>query len=157
MWEVFQRPRKANSMAAVEIEWAEPPAEAFSNSRNGLVIAALKQRVGQWARLKVGSKTSAPANTWKKLGCEAVAHRTNPGENPPTYDIYARWPEPKKVPTPTQAAVASGHALQPAPGALRPKASGPDPFGVGAYTAAQRAARGVPSTGLPLSSLKRGH
>lgn len=121
-------------MAKVEIEWLEPPIEAFENNYKGRTIAALKTRPGQWARLKRDLFSTSAKNTWVKLGCQAVMHRTNPEKTPPRYDLYVRWPLPEAKPLgPAGKAAAEGKALIPP---------------VAGYLAS-RAARGVPASGLP--------
>jgi hypothetical protein len=131
-FEVFQRRRGVN-MAAVAIEWKEPPIEAFENNYKGRTVAALKQRPGQWARLKKDQSSTSGKNVWVKLGCEALCHRTNPDQTPPRYDLYVRWPLPAAKPLgPAGQAAVAGKALIPP--------------GSGSYLAS-RAARGVPPEG----------
>lgn len=122
----------------VEIIWKEPPPAV--NSEKAAILAELQKHPGRWALLGKDKSSSAAADPWKKLGCEATYRRTNPGEKKPKYDVYARWPE---KPTPKASPV-------PAPAAVRTTGGGTtyDP-GLG------RAARGVPADGLPVESLRR--
>lgn len=111
-------------MATAEIEWAEPPAEAFQPTRNAVIVAALKQRPGVWARLKKSASSGSAAAQYKKLGLQVVIHRTNPGATPARYDVYGRWPATPQKPAPA-----------------------------GAYKPEERAARGIPADGKPLPTL----
>ncbi len=89
--------------------------------------------------------TSSAHTTWQKLGCEAKACRKNAGETPARYDVYARWPESKTKGVPHgQNVFAAG-----GPEAAKPAPPGTYDPGLG------RAARGVPSDGLPVASLHR--
>lgn len=136
----------------VEIIWKEPPPSISSEKAE--VIAELQKQPGRWALVQQDKSSSSSAAPWQKIGCQAKAHRKNPGEKVPKYDVYARWPEvkaskpapaatPKPLPVGRAAveqAVSSGTALKPAPAAARPplpapKASG----GYSQFLANQRA------------------
>lgn len=81
------------------IEWVEELPEPF-NRRQGAteeikaIIAELKTRPGQWARVakKVGHSTRA--RPFKNAGCEtalrSLQSKTEKGR--PEYDLFARWP-----------------------------------------------------------------
>jgi hypothetical protein len=122
----------------VEILWQDPPPKV--DSRHAATLAALKANPGRWALLLADRTSSTAGTAWKKLGCEVEVSRKNPGETPPKYDVYARWPD--------------SPAPKPAPLA-RP--AGPDSLraGPGTYDPLGRDRRGVPSDGLPVASLQR--
>ena len=83
------------------------------------------------------SPATAP---WLKLGCEAVYRKSE--DQPKKYDVYARWPEPKKpILSKPDGTFSRGGVSLAGPGMYDP--------GIG------RAARGVPEDGLPVESLRR--
>jgi hypothetical protein len=55
-----------------------------------LDVAELKANPGVWALVREGSKSAAPAITYKARGCVATSHRVN--TSPDRFDIYAMWP-----------------------------------------------------------------
>lgn len=129
----------------VEIKWQDPPERgSWIGGTLTPIVAALKKNPGKWALVREKVSSSSAQTPWKKQGCEALVRRSNPGETPPRYDVYARWPETVK-PLPVgraavEKAVSSGTALKPAPAAARPplpapKASG----GYSQFLANQRA------------------
>jgi hypothetical protein len=118
-----------------ELEWKEPPSPAQAAYEP--ILRELKARPGKWARVQKGRSTTSGTASWNKLGCEAKAHRINPGEKPPAYDIYVRWPEIKTPPNPVKQAVAAGTAITPRPGGY----------------IANREARGIPADGNPVGAL----
>lgn len=128
----------------VEIIWQEPPPAV--STEKAAILAELQNHPGRWALLGKDKSSSAAADPWRKLGCEAVARRTNPGEKKCLYDVYARWPEGK--PDKPRPAMNAGSGL---PGAapVRPSSGGTYDPGLG------RAARGVPAEGLHPASLRR--
>lgn len=77
----------------VEIIWKEPPPSISSEKAE--VIAELQKQPGRWALVQQDKSSSGSAAPWQKIGCQARAHRKNPGEKVPKYDVYARWPEAK--------------------------------------------------------------
>jgi hypothetical protein len=98
---------------------------------------------------------------WIRQGCEAKAHRTNPGEKPPKYDIYVRWPELKTEARPLKDAIAKGVAHTPPPPLPKPKVTPIDHGKIERASheaeafAAARAARGVGPDGKPVAALNR--
>jgi hypothetical protein len=141
-------------MPVYNLEWQDPP--AADDMVVNMILGQLQNNPGKWARIIRDRQQTALVGKWQKLGAEAKHVRTNMGEKPAKYDIYARWPQGKaptiaqsvrdeiarttasaKPPTKTQEAVAKGHALQPAPVAP------------GGYLA-NRARRGVPEGGVEL-------
>lgn len=135
----------------VEIEWKEsPPRPSRIESQNAAILAELKKNPGRWALLLPDRSSSGAGGGWKKLGCEVVSSRKNPGEEKAKYDIYVRWPERKVN--------GEGRVVQPAGTQAKPPVQpmGPPvrPAGAGTYDPGLgRAARGVPEDGLPVSSL----
>lgn len=138
-----------------ELEWRDPPTPAAAAYEP--ILRELRARPGKWARVQKDRSTSNGAASWAKLGCEAKAIRANPGEKPPRYDIYVRWPalpqpEPKRPSEGTVKAVTNGTAV-----VQRPPL--PSPGSISTNTererfAAARAARGVPADGIPVEYLK---
>lgn len=117
------------------LEWKEPPSPA-GEAYEG-ILRELKARAGQWARVQKDRKSTASTNNWRKQGCEAKAHRTNPGATPALYDIYVRWPALKAAPRPIAEAIKTGTAITPRPGGYL----------------ASRAARDVPEGGSSITKL----
>lgn len=124
----------------VEMIWKEPPPAV--SSEKAAVLAELKKNPGKWALVQRAMASSSATAPWSKLGCEAVYRKSE--DQPKKFDIYARWPE-RKVngvgghPMPESLAVSQAKARQ----------SG------GVYDPARRDARGVPSNGLSVESLRR--
>lgn len=134
----------------VEIIWREPPPSISSEKAE--VLAELQKNPGRWALVQQDKSSSGSAAPWQKIGCQARAHRKNPGEKVPKYDVYARWPEaktgtaktatatgPSKAPA-VEKAISTGTALKPPAPVTRaplpaPKASG----GYSQFLANQRA------------------
>lgn len=142
---------------AFKLEWMEPPTP--TQAAYEPILRELKAHPGKWARVQTSRSSTSGTAAWKKLGCEAKHHRTNPGEKSPRYDIYVRWPELKNGP-----AVPVG-AARPVPVA-RPALPNPavTPIDHGKIErasreaeafAAARAARGVGPDGKPVTTLQR--
>lgn len=134
----------------VEIIWKEPPPAV--NSEKAAILAELQKHPGRWALLGKDKSSSAAADPWKKLGCEATYRRTNPGEKKPKYDVYGRWPEAKSRDGMASASRVAERVVAPAgtqPQPPRPSSGGTYDPGLG------RAARGVPPEGLHPASLRR--
>jgi hypothetical protein len=127
-----------------EIEWKEPPA-TNRTAASDIILAELKKHPGVWARVGKDMSSTSCSGPWRKQGCEATISRTNPGEKKPKYDLYVRWPVPKIVPA------APARNLG-APAAAQAQANRVHVPGNG-YVA-DRAARGIPANGKPLSDLK---
>lgn len=140
------------------LEWMDPPSP--SQQAYDPILRELKARPGKWARVMKDRSGTAGQAGWQKQGCETKAHRTNPGEKPPKYDIYVRWPELKSEPRPIRDAAAKGVAHTPPPALPQPKVTPIDHAKVERASreaeafAAARAARGVGPDGKPLSSLQ---
>ena len=119
-------------MPVYNLEWQEPP--AADQAIIDMILAQLQNNPGRWARLLKGVSTTSHVSKWLKLGAEAKHVRVNPGESPARYDIYARWPQHKAAtisnairaevakstaavqpPSKIREAVATGHAITPAP------------------------------------------
>jgi hypothetical protein len=120
----------------VEIIWKEPPPAV--SSEVAPILGALKNNPGRWALVRQKVTSSSAGAPWKKQGCEARVHRTNPREKPARYDVYARWPETKAQPpagskplplplgkAAVEKAIATGTALKPPAPAPTPKAEEP--------------------------------
>ena len=134
----------------VEIIWREPPPSISSEKAE--VLAELQKNPGRWALVQQDKSSSGSAAPWQRIGCQARAHRKNPGEMVRKYDVYARWPDatagaantaaaasPSKAPA-VEKAISTGTALKPPAPATRPalpapKASG----GYSQFLANQRA------------------
>lgn len=129
----------------VEIIWKEPP-PSISNEK-AEVIAELQKQPGRWALVQQDKSSSSSAAPWQKIGCQAKAHRKNPGEKVPKYDVYAGWPEakaskpasatpPKPLPVgrvAVEQAVSTGTAIKP-PAPAAPRPSLPAPKASGGYS-----------------------
>ena len=126
----------------VEIIWREPPPSISSEKAE--VLAELQKNPGRWALVQQDKSSSGSAAPWQKIGCQARAHRKNPGEKVPKYDVYARWPEgkagaaktataasPSKAPA-VEKAISTGNALKPP--ATSPRAPLPAPKASGGYS-----------------------
>jgi hypothetical protein len=80
---------------SIKVEWAELPPPISGRSASSAVLDAieqLKERPGCWAIVERDVSATHMADKFKRRGCE-VASRRNPGTNPPTVHIYARWPK----------------------------------------------------------------
>lgn len=129
----------------VEMIWKEPPPAV--SSEKAAILAELQKHPGRWALVGKDKSSSAAADPWKKLGCEATYRRTNPGDKKPLYDVYGRWPEPKAGTKPPPQYPAGARDPVPTNPVIQSRA--------GTYDPGQRDARGVPSNGLPVESLRR--
>lgn len=152
----------------VEIKWQDPPASKRGMARSLVpIVTALKNNPGKWALVREKASSSSACVPWRKQGCEALVRRTNFGETPARYDVYARWPE-KVLPLPegtagakteaaappaapkapaakaaVEKAIATGTALTPPPSVAAPKSSSaPKPandMGLQSFLEARRA------------------
>jgi hypothetical protein len=130
------------------LEWMDPPSPAQAAYEP--VLRELKARPGKWARVQKDRSTTSGTASWAKLGCEAKAHRTNPGEKPAKYDIYVRWPELKTEPRPVARPALPNPKVMPIDhGKIERASREAEAF------AAARAARGVGPDGKPVTSLQQ--
>ena len=128
----------------VEIIWQDPPPSISTEKAE--VIAELQKHPGRWALVQQDKSSSSSAAPWQKIGCQAKAHRKNPGEKVPKYDVYARWPEaktgkagPAAAQKPPTVAQAVGTAIRP-PAPARPTLPAPkNSGGYSQFLANQRA------------------
>jgi hypothetical protein len=139
------------------LEWKTPP--SADQEIIDTILAQLQNNPGEWARICKDRSTTNLVSDWLKMGCEAKHVRANPGTSPARYDVYARWPKDKPAtlpntlraevakttasktpPSAIREAVATGHALTPAP------RTPPVPR-TGNYLA-DRAARGINPEGI---------
>lgn len=74
-----------------DVEWMEPPAEAFMSTRE-LVVKELKRNPGRWARVLKDRKSRAGANWWKDQGLEVVVAVS--ASAPDLLDVFARVSRP---------------------------------------------------------------
>lgn len=128
------------------LEWKEPPPRANSDTQEA--IAQLQANPGRWARVQKEVSSSAASQKWKNLGCEATHRKVESADGKPRYDVYARWPEPKKPAAQDSAklaAVGSPHQARnhpPAPRQTAPVAESPDP-GLNKYLEERRRRNGA--------------
>lgn len=78
------------------ITWEEPPAKSRpAPERMARLIARLKERPGEWAKLGSDYKTANAGSPYKRHGIEIVTRRQPDGN----FAIYARWPAPESGPS----------------------------------------------------------
>ena len=85
-----RRPRTAFTGIA---RWEEPPPRATGpgSAVYAELVETLRAHPGQWAVAWEAANSSSVATTLREKGLE-VATRSN-RTDPPTWTIYARWPE----------------------------------------------------------------
>lgn len=72
-----------------DVEWMEPPAEAFMSTRE-LVVKELKKNPGRWARVLKDRKSRAGTTWWRDQRLEVVVAPA--ASAPELFDVFARAP-----------------------------------------------------------------